>query len=525
MADGAAASPPKKLKKLPFKPTALRKTSLPKLASSDDDDGGGGGGGDSKADAKDSNDDGLALFRRSKEMEPIMEAERARRLKKKQQREEEKRKRASVKLGKRPLVDEDEDGGDAAPRDDDDNEPLPYHGSPVKEPPSTAESDSIPGATSPHRPDKSMTPDKESFSDLVTPPSSKRSRIESTPSAVPIPSFEEARAVDVESPSTRILRSHQKTGTPFKSSPRKAAAAPQSSNSVIISIDSDSDSDAVFETPSKRPPSTDSIEVLDDSPALLPPDDEDAEFEEYVRKAERQRERDLAMLRNGAGGSSPAVKDNVEIVVTSALAGSEPFGGRVLYDQELKIVRDSWIAKQRQKGVPLPSREMDDYILTWRRKRVYVRSTLLNLGIRPRHGRVWVDGNGKDGLTGNGNRVLMEMWTPELFQAMERDEELRRRREAGELPESEYGDDEEAGEPAPEVKIRVILEARGLEEVKLTVRPETTVETLVTGFRAQRDVAPDKTLRIMFDGEWLEEHVTMEEAEVEDMNKFEVHFR
>lgn len=101
MADDAAPSSPKKMKKLPFKPTALRKTSQLKLASSDDDTKG--------------DDDGLALFRRSKEMEPIVAADRERRLKKKQKQEEERRRRTSVAMGKRPLGDDDDE---RAPHED-----------------------------------------------------------------------------------------------------------------------------------------------------------------------------------------------------------------------------------------------------------------------------------------------------------------------------------------------------------------------------------------------------------------------
>ncbi|GJN68462.1 hypothetical protein PLICBS_002505 [Purpureocillium lilacinum] len=510
MADGGAAtSPPKRLKKLPFKPTALRKTSLPKHASSDDDKNAPDDNNNSNND-----DDGLALFRRAKEMEPIVAAERERRLKKKQQREEEKRKRASIKLGKRPLQ-EDGDDVDAAHHDDG---PSWEHGSPSKEPPSTAESAAGLGPN-PVSLDKSTTVEKESFSDLVTPPASKRTRIGLTPTETPIPSFEEAEEVAVDSPSTRLLRSNRKAATPIKSSPQRAAPR---AYDVVIPIDSDSESDAVFATPSRRRRSTSGLVVVDDSPALLPPDDEDAEFEEYVRKAEQQRARDQAMMDSGTDTGTPAPKEQVEIVVTSQVANTSSFRARFLYTRPLKVVRDTWMAVQEQKGATLPVQSADDIILTWRRKRVYVTSTLLHLGIRPRHGRVWVDGNSRDGLMEDGKRVHMEAWTPELFQDMEREEEQRLKREAGELSEEEYVDEEP---PAPEIKIRVILEAKGLEDVRLTVRPETTVETLATGFRKERGVGSDTQLRVRFDGEWLDEHVTMEEADVEDMNKFEVHFR
>ncbi|KAG6014862.1 hypothetical protein E4U54_004760, partial [Claviceps lovelessii] len=96
---------PPKAKKLPFKPTALGKTAS-RLA------GAGGASADTKKEQY--GDDGLDLFRRSKEMQPIMEAERERRLlrkkrkQKQKQDQEEERRKAAATAGKRPW----DSGGD-----------------------------------------------------------------------------------------------------------------------------------------------------------------------------------------------------------------------------------------------------------------------------------------------------------------------------------------------------------------------------------------------------------------------------
>ncbi|POR33229.1 Uncharacterized protein TPAR_06589 [Tolypocladium paradoxum] len=499
MAHDAALSPPRKMKKLPFKPTALRRTSLPKPASGNDD---------AKGD-----DDGLALFRRSKEMAPIVAADRERRLKKKQKQEEERRRRSSAAMGKRPLEDADD-----APLEDKETQ---HERSPL-DPRQEEQAQDIFSA------DESMTVDGPSFSELVTPPASKRSRIESTPSKTPkqILSLEEADAFAVDSPSARVLRSHSKLATPIKSFQESMAT---SGSAAIIPLDSDDDDDddgeddvVAISTPLRRRRDT-SIEVVDDSPAPLPSEDDDDEFGEYVRKAEEQRTRDQAMLRGGADGTPEKDKEKVEILVTSTVANSWPCCIKFLFDKPLRLVRDSWIALQRRKGVELSLRQDDDVILTWRRKKVYTFTTLLNLGIRPQAGgRIQVEDNSRGGLTRRNNRVHLEAWTPELFQEMEREEELRRKREAGELSEEEEALEEP---PEPEIKIRVILRARGLEDVKLTVRPETTVETLVTGFRTQRGVGSDKDVGLWFDGDRLEEHVTMIDAEINDMDAFEVHIK
>jgi hypothetical protein len=75
------------MKKLPFKPTALRKHAAPSTAPDSSINGAAATG---KEQGK-QYDDGLDLFRRSKEMEPIVAADRERRLKKKLKRAEEEK--------------------------------------------------------------------------------------------------------------------------------------------------------------------------------------------------------------------------------------------------------------------------------------------------------------------------------------------------------------------------------------------------------------------------------------------------
>lgn len=266
-----------------------------------------------------------------------------------------------------------------------------------------------------------------------------------------------------------------------------------------------------------------SVVIVDSAPAPPPPPPaDDDEFGEYVRKAEEQRARDTALLRSGVDKGQG--RETVDILVTSTVLNAGPCRMKFLFDKPLRVVRNSWVALQRRNGVQLPLLNDDDVILTWRRKKVFIFSTLLSLGIRPQgDGRLEVDGHDREGLADNRTRVHMEAWTPELFQEMEQQEALRRKREAGELDESE--DEARDEPPTPEVRIRVILKARGLEDVKLTVRPETTVETLLIGFRTQRSIGSDKAVSVVFEGERLEEHVTMEDADIADMDLIDVHVK
>jgi hypothetical protein len=106
MSQDATTPPPPKAKKLPFKPTALRKSASHKVGIASDD-------ADPK---KDNDDDGLDLFRRGKYMEPIITADRERRMKKmlkQKQKQEEQQEPKSFESAKRPLDDQVANEADA----------------------------------------------------------------------------------------------------------------------------------------------------------------------------------------------------------------------------------------------------------------------------------------------------------------------------------------------------------------------------------------------------------------------------
>ena len=91
MSSATATTPHSTAKKLPFKATALRNATLPNV--------------EIITNKKIWENDGLDLFRRSKEMEPIMAADHERRLKKKQRQEDKRRKSTSSSVKR--FLDED----------------------------------------------------------------------------------------------------------------------------------------------------------------------------------------------------------------------------------------------------------------------------------------------------------------------------------------------------------------------------------------------------------------------------------
>ncbi|KAL7936037.1 ubiquitin-2 like Rad60 SUMO-like domain-containing protein [Trichoderma chlorosporum] len=515
MSDEAAAAPARK-KKLPFKPTALRNVaalSQPAVAVEESKRSG------------DNDDDGLDLFRQSREMAATLAAERERKLNRKKQRQAEEERRHS-EMADQQLLDSDKEDASALPTE------LPAANEDVQATPV----------------DESLPLDGDDFSrDLVTPPPSKRSRRDSEQGSRS--SKRRRPAVESldddpfnESPSRRSIRSNSNAHTPSKR-PRHDSATPGGAPPISVESDSDSDSgngngfsgNVQINESGTTNQREDSVEFVgsgiigaDPTPSVVPDtqatmeiEDDDDEFGEYVRKAEEQRarERDEMQMDSERAAKKDAAAD---IMVRSNIPNTKVAHIKYQFNRPLRLIRDSWIALQRRKQVQLPINSDDEIVLTWQRKKVYTYSSLLSLGIRPQgDGKIIADEYSKGGLQDGRTKVVLEAWTVESFNQWETEEEMRIKREAGELSEEE---------PTPEqedkrTKLRVKLVAKDMEVVKLGVLLETTVETLMIGFRTQRSIGSDKDVGIWFDGERLEEHQTMEDAGIDDMDTLEVHIK
>ncbi|UKZ51845.1 hypothetical protein TrVGV298_005609 [Trichoderma virens] len=492
MSDEVAAAPVRK-KKLPFKPTALRNAaplSQPTVSVEESKRSDG------------NNDDDLDLFRQSREMAPIVAAERERKLNKKKQKQVEEVRRLSD-IAETQLLDSDKEDAPSLPtKRSDANEDV--QATPV---------------------DESLPLHGDDFSrDLVTPPPSKRSRRDSDQGSKSSKRRRSAaKSLDDDPfnnpPSQQSIRSNSNIHTPSKR-PKKESVTP--SGAPLISIDSDSASDSESapengfdsndgnvranapDTTSQREDSVEFVssgiigaqlpDAVPDTQMTEEIEEDDDEFGEYVRRAEEQRARDKDMMQMDS--ERTAKKDAAaDIMVRSNIPNTKVAHIKYQFNRPLRLIRDSWIALQRRKEVQLPINSDDDIILTWQRK--------------------------KGGLQDGRTKVVLEAWTVEGFSQWEHEEEMRIKREAGELSEEEPTQEQED----KRAKLRVKLVAKDMEVVKLSVLLETTVETLMIGFRTQRDIGSDKDVGIWFDGERLEEHQTMEDAGIDDMDTLEVHIK
>uniref|UniRef100_A0A0B7JWN7 Ubiquitin-like domain-containing protein n=1 Tax=Bionectria ochroleuca TaxID=29856 RepID=A0A0B7JWN7_BIOOC len=247
--------------------------------------------------------------------------------------------------------------------------------------------------------------------------------------------------------------------------------------------------------------SSTNVKIDDEEPAEDDIIEEEEEFAEYVQRAKEQRARDLSRDLDFDCDDKA-----VRVHVSSQIDGTRDCLVIVKYDKSLKDIRKSWFQTQAKFDISLPPAfTMSDSILTWCGAPVYSHTSLRDLAIRP---------CGSDGTV-----VLMRIHTPEGFRIFE--EEKRRKREA-----HDFEDDEADEMPESEAVILTInLAARDLEPAEMKVQPETTVDTVITTYRAIQNLPSSRQITLWFDGEMLEDYITMKDADIDDLDTIEVHIK
>ncbi|QSZ35339.1 hypothetical protein DSL72_008209 [Monilinia vaccinii-corymbosi] len=302
---------------------------------------------------------------------------------------------------------------------------------------------------------------------------------------------------------------------------------------------SDSDSDDVAPISRSGSPvaaSTDQIAIVDDDDG---DGDEDAlseeEFPELLAKArENKRLADLAQQRRNAEwantnhepnrnmGDDDVFQDKqkgepvLEIFISSRLENTKNLVIKRKLHQRLREVRQAWCDKQEWEGERMPDDLKDSILLTWRNKRIFDSMTCASLNLD-------FNTNGDLNSSGDGfnsGRIHMEAWTNDLW------DECCRAAEAEEIS----GDDDEPIEevaPEPSRKMRLILKAQSkdVKDFKAYVKPTTTIQKLVDGFRTTNKIPANEKIILTFDGDQLDPDGTVEDAGFEDMDAIEVLIR
>lgn len=219
-----------------------------------------------------------------------------------------------------------------------------------------------------------------------------------------------------------------------------------------------------------------------------------------------------------SGVETPVEDPVVEILITSKMEGTSQLRVKRKFSQPFKPVRLSWCDKQMTTdGQPFEQALKDEIFLTWKSHKLYDNTTCESLGLT-------VDSSGKlsgDGIDQHG-RLHIEAWTADAL-------EYYKKRKAAKEKKEQGGSDEEAAarearkEAIPKTKL--ILKAKDMEDVKLTVKAATTVEKMIGGFRSIRELPEDKHITIHMDGDELGLSTTVGELELEDMDILDVHVR
>ena len=212
--------------------------------------------------------------------------------------------------------------------------------------------------------------------------------------------------------------------------------------------------------------------------------------------------------------SAPEVDPVVEILVTSWIEGTNPLLVRRRLNQRLKEVKLGWCDKQVVNGAPLPPQYRAAIFLTWNGKRLFDASTCKHLGIKMgRDGRFASEGEGFD----DNGRLHFEAWTEELFAAYQNAAQL----------QQEGGDDQEDIEQTqePAGRIRLVLIGKDMEPFRLRVKPTTSVRKMCQAFRQDKDLSDEKEIALYFDGDKLDPDLRVEDSELADLDRIEVHIR
>ncbi|KAF1920177.1 ubiquitin-2 like Rad60 SUMO-like-domain-containing protein [Ampelomyces quisqualis] len=271
------------------------------------------------------------------------------------------------------------------------------------------------------------------------------------------------------------------------------------------------------------------------TPAQAPrhvPTKDDEELEEVLDPAlaalaARARERAANMARTAAATSSTggeAVKAPVaQLFISPEIPDSKPLMVKVRIDNTLARTRLAWCEKQG-----FSAEKAKDVYFTWRDTRVYDSTTIKRLGIQvDKNGNVSVDGDSNIYDDVNLPKVHVQAWTDTLFQQHKREQAAAAaaKKKAAE-PQPVVEERTPTPEPAPKAKkIRLIMKAKGKEDFKLSVNPDSTFAHIADAYKQRREIDQSQPITLMFDGERLVPMDSIMDSEVEDMDSIDVFFK
>ncbi|TKA80376.1 hypothetical protein B0A55_01900 [Friedmanniomyces simplex] len=228
---------------------------------------------------------------------------------------------------------------------------------------------------------------------------------------------------------------------------------------------------------------------------------------------------DVAKLSRARYPTPPAPDPPVKLLISSRIEGTKPLMVFRKLSQRLQEIRHVWCDRQ---GF---SKDFAEGVyLIHRMRRVFDVTTCRSLGLGvDAEGNVTMKGaEGAEGV----DQVHLEAVTDEIYAQIkaEKDKEERIRQGVDETEEEAQAGASETQAQPEEPIIRIYLTSKERRDpFKLKVKPSTPIWKIMTACRPQFDLREGQSIYLDFDGERLGSEQTVQDTEINDMDRIDVH--
>jgi hypothetical protein len=255
------------------------------------------------------------------------------------------------------------------------------------------------------------------------------------------------------------------------------------------------------------------------------------EFPELARKARERAQKSLTGLKNGGslpdnvsnnvppvtspdssitpsatGGTDVVRKEPIaRILITSSLKNTKPLIVQRKLSQRLRDVRIAWCRRQG-----FNEETTATVFLTWKGTRLFDVTTCNSLGVQNTSDNdpLFMEG---DGSNEEEIHIHMEAVTEDILES-----EKRQTVRGSVEPVDDSGDEVEA-----EQRVRLTLKSPEFEEFRLIVKPATQISRIISTFRKARNIPPDSTIHLLFDGERLNPGSFVQDNDITDLDSID----
>ncbi|KAF3078592.1 hypothetical protein TWF569_008723 [Orbilia oligospora] len=243
-----------------------------------------------------------------------------------------------------------------------------------------------------------------------------------------------------------------------------------------------------------------------------------------------------ATYTNPADASKDIV---IQILIISGIPGTKPMVFNRKFGQTLGKVRDTWA---RMQG--FTEDQIQHLVLVWQNEtRAFDSTVPKSLGIRfDRDGKMYLDGKGgndsfstlgkdereaiRNGIKPDDCRIYFDAMWDEEFEGLLRQREAAKEREKALELSSDHEDEEVVTGIALNTQMmEITLKGKHFKELQLKVKPSMKISEVIEKMRDERKIDEDTEIELHFDGEELEEDMTLEDAEIEDEFQIDVVLR